>query len=635
MYRSSLIAALVVAAASPSFARTGTVALSNQTVAAGINVKYAPGTLANPEYIAPCASGDFDNDGDEDLFVPTGGGANGPDKLYRNEGNGTFVEVGAAFGLTAVHRALSVAVGDIDDDGFLDLYVPSAGASGGMLIGQNKLYRNVGGASFTEIAASAGVPGVAGDSYGTCFGDYNLDGRLDLFVTGFNSKKSRLYRNNGNSTFTDQTSAAGIASGINQMFGFACRFVDTNGDRYPELLCSGDFGTSRYFRNNAGVFVNFTAGSGTAKDENGMGGTSGDFDRDGDIDWYVTSIYQDPGNFWTGNKLYRNNGAHSFTEISGAAGVGDGGYGWGAVAVDFDHDRWLDLAATNGAPWSIEWINERTYLWRNNGNDTFTEISAAAGFNELGQGRGMINFDYDLDGDQDLFLARNNEFAQLWRNDLSGSDIHWLRVKLDTQADSTIAPNGYGATVRVTAGGITQTVQLSGGDNLQSQSELFAHFGLGAETTVAELAVEWTNGRITKLQNVAADQTVTVATQKAWTDLGGGVPGSLGPLVLTGSGTLNPGATTTIAMTGAVPGAAGTLFVGLFPLNAPLYGGVFVPSPQLMLPFNADGAGALNLIVPWPAGLPNSFPIWMQVWCADPAATFGAAASNGLKAVTP
>lgn len=635
MSRPIFVTSILLVLPVTSIAQSGTLSLSNQTVAAGINVKYQPGTLANPEYIGPCASGDFDNDGDEDLFVPTGGGANGPDKLYINQGNGTFAEQGAAFGLTTVHRALSVAVGDIDDDGFLDLYVPSAGPSGGMVAGHNKLYRNVGGSSFTEIAAAAGVPGVAGDSYGTCFGDYNLDGRLDLFVTGFNTHKSRLYRNNGNVTFTDQTSAAGVANGITLMYGFACRFVDTNGDRYPELLCSGDFGTSRYFRNNGGVFVNFTAGSGTGKDENGMGGTSGDFDRDGDIDWYVTSIHSTSIVQWTGNKLYRNNGAHVFTEYSAAAGVNDGGYGWGAVAVDFDHDRWLDIAATNGAPWSPEWINERTYLWRNNGNDTFSEISAASGFNELGQGRGMLNFDYDLDGDQDLFLARNNEFAQLWRNDLTGTDIHWLRVKLDTQLDSTLAPNGYGANVRVTAGGVTQTVQLCGGDNLQSQSELFAHFGLGAITTVDELAVEWSNGRITKLANVAADQTVTVATQKAWTDLGGGVPGSLGPLVLTGSGTLNPGATTTIAMTGGVPGAAGTLFIGLASLNAPLYGGVFHPVPQLMLPFNADGNGALTLIVPWPAGLPNSFPLWMQAWCADPNATFGAAASNGLKAVTP
>lgn len=635
MDRNALLAALVVASASPLLARTGTLSISNQTNAAGINVKYTPGTLANPEYIAPCASIDFDGDGDEDLFVPTGGGASGPDKLYVNQGNGTFVDQGVALGLTTVHRALSVAVGDVDADGFLDMYVPSAGPSGGMLAGHNKLYRNNGGASFSDIAIAAAVPGVAGDSYGTCFGDYNLDGRLDLFVTGFNTHKSRLYRNNGNSTFTDQTSAAGIASGISLMYGFACRFVDTNGDRYPELLCSGDFGTSRYFRNNGGVFVNFTAGSGTAKDENGMGGTSGDFDRDGDIDWYVTSIHSTSITQWTGNKLYRNNGAHSFTEYSASAGVGDGGYGWGAVAVDFDHDRWLDVSATNGAPFSAEWINERTYLWRNNGNDTFSEISAASGFNELGQGRGMINFDYDLDGDQDLFVARNAAFAQLWRNDLTGTDIHWLRVKLNTLADPTLAPNGYGANVRVTAGGITQTVQLAGGDNLQSQSELTAHFGMGAVTTIDELKVEWSNGRITLLQNVATDQTVTVATQKAWTDLGGGVPGSLGALLLTGTGTLNPGDLTTFTMTGAVPGAAGTLFVGLSALNAPLYGGVFVPTPTIFLPFNADGNGMLNLAVPWPVGLPASFPMWFQVWCADPSATFGAAASNGLKAVTP
>ena len=143
----------------------------------------------------------------------------------------------------------------------------------------------------------------------------------------------------------------------------------------------------------------------------------GDFDNDGLLDWYVTSIYQ-PSIGWTGNKLYMNQGNHVYSEISAAAGVFNGGYGWAAIACDFDHDGWVDIAETNGG--SSTFQNEQSYLWLNNGDGTFSETAIASGLVHTVLGRGMLNLDYDNDGDQDVMILSLNDPNVLYRNDLSG-----------------------------------------------------------------------------------------------------------------------------------------------------------------------------------------------------------------------
>jgi hypothetical protein len=625
-----VVLAVLLASAAPVGAQTLT--FSNQTAAAGIDVKYLPGSFTSSEYIAGCACGDFNADGYQDLFLPSGGGTNGMDRLYINQGDGTFVDDAGAWGIAPPHYGLALAVADYDDDGYLDLFEASNG------IGQNKLYHNVAGASFTNDAATAGLAGLANDSFGASFGDYDLDGDLDIFVTGFNSHKNRLFQNQGNGTYINVSTAAGLFSPTSSVFGFATRFVDMNGDRYPELLISGDFGTSRYFKNNGdGTFTNFTAASGCGKDENGMGGTAGDFNRDGLIDWYVTSIKSTQTAGWTGNKLYQNNGAHTFTEISQTAGVWNGNYGWGAVAVDFNHDGWLDIGETNGAQWSAEYLNKPSYLWMNNGDGTYTESSVATGFIDYDQGRGMLNFDYDLDGDQDIVITGNDEKAKLWRNDLSGSNIHWLRIVLDTSAKAGLSPSGYGSVVRVTANGIQRTGVLSGGDNLQSQSELTVHFGLGAETLASEVRVEWEDGTVTTLENVAADQTLTIAAEPAvWTDLGSGLAGTSGIPQLAGTGTLVGGSFGTLDLTLAKPSTACQLEVSLASLPAPFKGGVLVAFPPLIgIPLGTLADGTLPLPFVWPVGLPSGTNLWFQYLISDGAAVKGVALSNALKATTP
>jgi enediyne biosynthesis protein E4 len=610
-----------------------TLSFSNQTAAAGISHTYVPGTTANSEYLGGGASGDFNRDGYEDLLLLSGSSGNGADKLYINQGNGTFVESGVAWGLTA-HRGLCIGVADYDGDGWLDVYVGSNGVTGSALSGVNRLYRNLGGA-FQDVAVAAGAQHTASDSFGCSWGDYDIDGDIDLFVTGFNSHKNRLYRNNGDGTFTDVSTAANITGFVAGTYGFATRFADMNGDKYPELLISGDFGTSRYFRNNAnGTFTNYTVQSGTGKEENGMGQTLGDYNRDGLPDWYVTSIHSSVVSpSWTGNKLYQNLGGQLFSEISAAAGVGNGGYGWGAVSVDFNHDRWLDIGETNGAQWAAEFINERSYIWLNQGNGHFTESSAATGLNHFGQGRGMLNFDYDRDGDEDVVIIANNEPVQLWRNDLSGADTHWLRVLLNTDAEPGLAQHGYGSTVRLTAAGITQSGFLYGGDNDQSASELSVHFGLGAATLIDELTVEWNDGRTTKLTDVAVDQHLTIDPR--WTMLPGGVAGASGAIELNGQGTLVAGEPATISLASAPASSPGTLFIGLAALNVPFKGGIFVPAPFVSVPVLTDAGGAMSLTVPWPAGLPTGFALWFQAWFGNAGGPLGPAGSNGLKALMP
>jgi len=489
-------------------------AFSDQTAAAGINVLYDASGYTHWYYTGGGAAADFDRDGFQDLFILDG---NGRDHLYINNGDGTFTDQAIPWGLTVVHKGKGAAVGDYDRNGWPDIYVTSAGVTGNQGPCKHKLYRNNGNSTFTEVAAAAGVqcttPTVE-DGFGSTFGDYDLDGDLDLFVGGFgtNNSGNKLFRNNGDGTFTNVTATINLFAGVPGMFTFAPRLIDLNEDDYPELLMVSDFGTSHYFRNNTnGTFSEITAASGLGQEENGMGQTFGDFNRDGLIDLYVTSIYL-PSNGWTGNKLYLNGGGHHYTEVSGGAGVFDGGYGWGAVGVDFDHNGWEDILETNGDnSGGGTFFNEPSYLWMNGGTGTFVERALASGLVHLGKGRGLSRLDYDNDGDQDVVIFANNETVMLYRNDLAaGSDTHWLRVFLDTVSTPGIAPDGYGSRVRIAHDGIDQVRYLSTGDTFLSHSEPSAHFGLGTSTLVDQIKVHWPDGVETTIDGVEADRTITL-----------------------------------------------------------------------------------------------------------------------------
>lgn len=507
-------AALVFAAASLTSALSaGTFSLSETAVPAGVTAVQIPSFFPLAKgMLAGGAAGDFNRDGYQDIYVITGG--SDVDRLYINNGDGTFTDQAASWGLLGAAYCAGVAVGDFNDDGWLDVFVTTHGAPGsGWAPGGHRLYRNNGDSTFTEMAAAAGVNTTSpfiGDGFGAAFGDYDLDGDLDLAVPGWvnGSQSNRLFRNNGDETFTDVTSS--ILYDMTNVRGFAVRFTDMDGDRYPELLWVADFFTSKYLKNNGdGTFTEMTAASGTGLDSNGMGTTIGDFNEDGLLDWYVTSIMHDGVPMVDGNKLYVNQGNHVYTEMALTVGVDDGGWGWGTVAIDIDHDTDLDIVETNG--WNEpEWIGENSKLFINDGSMNFTESSALHGLSHVGYGRGLINLDIENDGDQDLVVFTNQDRPFIYRNDLSGAGTNWIRLFFDTSAHADLAPDGFGTRVWITAGGKTRVHMLDGGSNYLAVSELSVHFGLGAATNVEEILVEWTNGRINRFPNLAPNQTLTL-----------------------------------------------------------------------------------------------------------------------------
>lgn len=460
-----------------------------------------------------CAVADFNRDGYQDFFVC--GSTHVPDALYLNNRDGTFTDHAAAWGVAALHTAVAAVAGDYNNDGWIDLYVTSQGVGATPSAGHNKLYRNNLGQSFSDMAPEAGVAsnGTSPDSYGAAWGDYDLDGDLDLAVGAWapTNRGNRLFRNNGDGTFTDVTYVV-LGPDTGSIWGFTPRFVDLNRDRWPDLLFVGDFGTTRYYQNRRGTFSLRTVEAGLGLETNGMGSTIGDFNNDGRLDVYVTSIYLANHSLWSrGNTLYINQGAGRFQEMAAAAGVDDGGWGWGTAACDFDLDGHMDLLETNG--WSsFPWVYEQCYLFMNNGDLTFSEEAIARGLDFNGQGRGIGLIDFENDGDMDVVITGFGEDKRMFRNQAQ-DDATWLRVFLDTGGQPRLAPDGYGAYLTARVGDQVQARYMDGGLSFCSSSELSAHFGFGGAPVIDELRIEWPNGGLTVMRDVPTRQTLTVVAQ--------------------------------------------------------------------------------------------------------------------------
>ena len=485
-------------------ASAGDPLVSNQTISAGLGAPHQAidAGLGTEFMTGGGAAGDFDNDGDLDLFIIGGSGA--LDHLYINDGTGNFTDQAASWGVARAHKGSGVAVGDYNNDGFLDLMVTSLGPVNQLRYDWSVLYKNNGNGTFTDVTAIAGVGegnnpiNALADAFSPCFGDYDLDGDLDLAVAGWYGGSS-LYRNNGDGTFTDVTlTALDInITGVSGMRAFAPRFVDMDGDRYPEILFVGDFTTSKYFVNNGdGTFTNQTLSSGTGLDSNGMGNTFGDYNNDGIFDWYVTSrigVNGIPGPGASGNMLYMGTATdHVFVEESIDRGCNIGYWGWGALSLDLDHDGNLDIFATNGfSSAGLDMLPSRMYL--NDGTGHFTDIASFCGMDDAGQGRGVIHGDFDGDGDQEIFLINARSQHNYYRNDLSGSDINAITLDFDTSSVDGLAPNGFGTRVWIDSASHNQLRYLDGGTNYLSQSELSVHAGIGADTS-ASITIMWANG---------------------------------------------------------------------------------------------------------------------------------------------
>lgn len=504
-YRSWVVTLALLAPLVSTGVAWSQITLVDVTSAAGVAMNHVPNAGMIPgsnEWITSgVAVGDFNRDGWPDLFVVRGG--TGYDRLFINQGNGTFLDRAAAWGVAAAHGGCGASVGDVDGDRWPDLYVASYG-NGSDNVGQpgkNRLYRNNGQGTFTEIAATAGVAftsQVASAGNGPAWGDYDLDGDLDLAVAAWSATAAgnRLFRNDGGS-FTDVTGSHLPMPPLT--WGFQPAFCDLDGDRYPELLWVSDFSTSRLFRNDrAGGFIDATAAAGVGLDANGMGQCVGDFDGDGDLDWFVTSIFSDrpQGGALNGNALYRNEGNLVFAESAAVAGVADGGWGWGAQAVDLDHDGRLDIVEVNGRA-AGQWLEEPEYIYRNLGGGSFVREAAAMLAREA---RSVVTLDYDRDGDLDLAVGYNAGPFKLYRNDAPPAR-KWLEVAIDVPLDSQIPSFGLGTRVEVTTREsgkpVTRVRTIDGGPGYLGSSEPMAHFGLGSAIELVSVRVQWPRGNDT------------------------------------------------------------------------------------------------------------------------------------------
>ncbi len=467
------------------------------TAAAGVSWNHSYVGSTDFQFIAAgAAAADIDLDGWPDLYVLGGDGQG--NALFRNLGDGRFQNITASAGVSAPGRFnCGAAFADVDGDGYPDLLVGGISAS-------PILYRNKGDGSFEDVTATAGLS-LAGSTFSAAFADTDRDGDLDLFLSHWQTGDDNFFfTNDGTGHFTNATAAAGFGDAFRPDLSFTPNFADFDGDHWPDLVVASDLGHSRVFINDrAGHFRDLT--DAVITDENGMGAAVGDYDNDGHLDWFVSSVGQAFGKTAkgvTGNRLYRGLGNCHFEDVTSASGVREGGWGWGSSMADFDNDGWLDIFHTNGflGPFAPGYGADPSRFFHNRGDGSFTERAAALGLADQLQGRGVVCFDYDRDGDLDLFVAYNGSPGRLLRND--GAHGHWLALTLHGNRRNSAA---VGTRVTVKAGSLTLTRELCAGNNFVSSNPLVLHFGLGS-ASVVDLTLQWPDGTSESHEQVAVDQ---------------------------------------------------------------------------------------------------------------------------------
>ena len=404
---------------------------------------------------------DFDRDGDLDLLVTRDGWlGDAPNSLYRNNGAGTFTDVADAAGVAGHTDSFTATLGDVDNDGWLDIYVANGisqpqGAS-------NALYRNRGDGTFVDIAPKAGVAH-PGRSIGTAFGDYDNDGWLDLFVVNMDGPNA-LYRNNGDGTFADVTRQAGIAA---PQDGFVSFFFDYDNDGWLDLFATG------WTRDMSEVLLSAVTGQ--------------------------------PASERTRLALYHNNGDGTFTDVTSRAGLART---YGAMAAQFgdmDNDGNLDIYLGTGAP-PLDTREPNKLFW-NSGNGTFLDVTESARVGNLGKGHGATFTDYDRDGDLDLYVPvggtepSDRQANSFYRND--GTPHQWVALRL---IGTTSNPDAIGSRVRVTTDRGVLHRGVSGGTGFGSMNDPLMVVGLGAATRIDELHIRWPSGVRQQFRDLAVGQ---------------------------------------------------------------------------------------------------------------------------------
>ena len=487
------------------------------------------------------AAGDCDNDSDIDLFITygnTGGpdGGGGPNRLYLNQlaeqGNGMLFEDNAANAGVANTRPdgenndrhSGPAFADMDGDGDLDLFI------GGIYDDPSKIYENQGNCVFTDVTANSPdiEQMVAEHTISAGFGDYDLDGDLDMFLTHW-ATPDRLYRLTGprlletDHLWRNESDESGIRfvnvseeTGMSDLvwltrtypgtldfpfsaqdfdFTFAPTFARINDDAWPDIAIAADFGTTQLAINNGDGTFRSLENPILREAQFGMGSALGDIDNDGDLDWFIASI-MGPGNEILsphGNRLYINDGS-ALIDDTARFGVADGSWGWGACFLDIDNDADLDIYHTNG--WSEPFLGHQ--VWQTpdarafvmNEAGTYTDEAQALGLATGTSGRGVVCADFDHDGDTDILELTDapGNSASLWENRTAAAGRNFLRVKLEGLPPNTEAA---GARIFAVTGDTVQMREVMIGSNYTSQNPTVQIFGLDSSTTVDELLVEW------------------------------------------------------------------------------------------------------------------------------------------------
>lgn len=480
------------------------------------DVTAAAGILAAPQVSGMAiglAAADYDDDGDVDLFLPTAAGA--ADRLWRNRGDGTFEEIAAGVGLAATAASRVALWFDYDGDQDLDLLVANDDAQETTSF---RLHAQAAG-QFSDVTAAAGLHvqanAIMPHRGGLAAGDLDNDGFLDLYAAMWGGE-SHLFMNQGNGTFLDRSVASGVRTTYPQ-HEWQPMMADFDGDGWQDISVAVDFAPNRLWINqHDGTFQDAAPAAGAANAMNDMGQYLADVDDDGDLDIYITNIIEHGRNI-----LLRNDSsppALAFAEVSRTLGVDRGGWGWGATIFDADLDGRPEIAATNGfsyAPWTTD--RSCFFVARRDGPLRFTDGAVAVGFDDRRWGSALVALDYDRDGDPDLAQACMDGTLALLRNDpppfaepaLGGGAAarHFLVIKPRMNGPNHRA---IGALVRVRTGAVTRTRLISAGTSLLAQEPAEACFGLGGAAVADEVRVEFPDGQTRVLANVAADQWLTL-----------------------------------------------------------------------------------------------------------------------------
>jgi enediyne biosynthesis protein E4 len=473
---------------------------------------------------------DYDQDGFIDLFVCNGTWIEGFSKgkkpeqlpgnrLYRNNHNGYFVDVTEKAGLKSKGYGMGITVGDIDNDGYPDMFISN--------YGPNILYRNNGNGTFSDITAKAGVAGGNECSVGAAWLDYDNDGLLDLYVgnylffdpdykyfyapdgfpgpMAYDAQKDVLYRNLGNNKFEDVTEAAGIVDIDGRAMGVGA--ADYDDDGFVDIYVANDHTLNYLWHNNGnGTFSERGIMSGTGFSQSGEATVSmsvdfADFNGDGLLDMFLSddrycSLYENMGNGVFNDRSYS----------SGIATAAGPFVGWSSSFIDYDNDGDKDIYKANGALKHLYGMEDQ--LFENTGDGQFKDISVKLGswFHEEMVGRGASFGDYDNDGDLDAYIVNLHDRGALLRNN-RGNENNWILLQL---TGTTSNRDGIGARVKLTAGGKTQTLQKISTTGYLSQNDPRMHFGIGSSTTIEKIEIKWPSGKIQEIQDTPANQILKI-----------------------------------------------------------------------------------------------------------------------------